>query len=918
MLYELLTGTLPFRGDDFVELVHAMESETFVAPSATNPGWAELVRDLLRALPEARLCDLDEIRNRIDTISPPSDRSPLAAGTALATVAWRIRVPERPSVAVTVGEISPALTTRDNLPRERDAFVGRGAEAATLRAHLDRSPLVTVTGPGGVGKTRLVLHVARSLLGDFPKVAFCDLTEARSADGILYAVARAFDVALGSDPVAQLGHAIAGRGRSLLVMDNFEQVVEHAAATVGAWLDRAPDAVFLVTSREPLRLRGESVFPLDVLSLPLEESPATLDESEAVRLFVTRAQQSDPSFRLAGDNAVSVGRLVRRLDGLPLAIELAAARVRSSTPARLLERLSKRFDLLESASRDVALRQRSLRATLDWSWEQLTPALQDAMAQLSVFEGGWTLEAAECVVELGEAAPAVEELLAELVDRSLVRIGMSAATGRPRFGMLVSVQEYAAETRPSFDSANEAEARHGAWFARFGTPEVVDSMYAQGGAALGLALGRELDNVVVACGRAVTRNDGAVAVGLLEAAWAVLQIRGPLAVGVSLAERVLGLSSLSARERASTWFVLGAALHRAGRIDEGRAHLDAALAVVREVGDRRREGVVLGNLGILDRDQGRMDEARAHWDAALALAREAGHRRNEGSVLHTMGILHQEQGRSDEARQHFDAALAVAREVGNRRSEAVYRGNLGTVHHDQGRMDDARAHYDAALAVSREVGNRRFEGIVLGYLGTLHYEQGRLGEARAHYDAELAVARSVGDRHLEGFALGHLGNLFRFLGEHGTATKHLAEALALHREVRHRYGESYWLSGMALIEAEVGSRDDALALALEAVTVAAPFPPKQLKSLETLARVHLARGELPAAREAVARARALGPRRVAQLAAVDALVAVAERDRAAAEAAIAEATADPAQCFLGSEVAQLVAQARSGLDSLGR
>jgi predicted ATPase len=955
MLHELLVGTLPFRGDDLVALVQAMEAETFRAPA--DPGWAELVRDLLRARPEARLCDVEEIRNRIDAISPPSERSPLAAGTTFATVAWRIRAPEPEGAAPvegTGGTTHPPLMAATNLPRERNAFVGRGAEALALRAQLGRSPLVTVTGPGGVGKTRLALHVARSLLDEFSRVAFCDLTEARSIDGILQAVARGLDVPLGADPLTQLGHAIAGHGDLLIVLDNFEQVVEHAAATVGVWIDRASRAIFLVTSREPLRLRGESIFPLDVLSLPWDEARITIEGSEAVGLFVTRAQQSEPSFRLEDDNAATVARLVRRLDGLPLAIELAAARVRSSTPARLLERLSKRFDLLAGASRDVADRQRSLRATLDWSWEQLSPALQDALTQLSVFEGGWTLEAAELVVRLDDAS-SLEDVLAELIDRSLVRKSASSTTGQPRFGMLVSVQEYAAEKRRRLEAPDETEVRHGAWFARFGTREAIESLYVHGGVERGLALDREHDNLIAACNRAVTRGDGGVAVALLEAAWAVLQDRGPFAVGVALAERVLGLSALCARQRASTQYILGLALYQAGRADTGRPHLDAALAVSREVGDRHRESAALDILGLLhhsqgrmdearasfdaalaiaceigdrrtegvvlihvsglDRDQGRTDDGRAHLDAALVVAREVGDRRAEGAALGTLGIVHSIQGRRDEGREHLDAALAVAREVGDRRTQGTVLVNLGNLHYEQGRIDDAQAWYDAALAVHREVGNRRFEGWLLSNVGELHYEQGRMDDARARYDAALTIAREVGDRRLEGGALGNLGSLLRFLGEPATATEHLTEALALHREVGHAYGQPPWLGALALIEADGGRLDSALALALEGVHIAAPYPSVQLKAFETLARVHLVRGELAAAREAIARARALSAPRFARLAAVEALVAVAERDRAATEAALAEATADPAQCRPGTEVALLVADARRALDS---
>jgi predicted ATPase/Tfp pilus assembly protein PilF len=951
MLYEMLTGTLPFRADDLVALVQSMEAESF--PALSDPGWRDLVHDLLRARPEARLSDHQEIHNRIHAISPPSDRSPLGPGTQLAAVAWRMGAAGSGSVTVTAEPVPPRRT--DSLPRERDEFVGRAAEASTLRASLTRSRLVTMTGPGGVGKTRLAIHVARSLSGDFSGVVFSDLTDARSVDGILYAVANALDVALGRDPVAQLGHAIAGRGRLLVVIDNFEQVVEHAAATIGLWIDRAAEASFLVTSREPLRLRGESVFPLDVLALPEDEARRTIDGSEAVSLFVIRAQQSDPSFHLDEDNAATVARLVRRLDGLPLAIELAAARIRTSTPARLLERLTKRFDLLAGGSRDTSDRQRSLRATLDWSWEQLGPTLQRALVQLSVFDGGWTLEAAEFVLRLDDDSGPVEEVLAELVDRSLVRVTRSAS-GPPRFGMLVSVQEYAAEKRRGFEAYDGAGVRHRVWFAQFGTREAIDSLDVHGGIERGVALLGELDNVVAACSRAVIAEDGAVAVALLGVAWAVLKDRGPVAVGLDLAVRVAGLSSLSAHERAATWLVLGHALESAGRVDESRMHLEAALALAREVGDRHLESVLLGAVGRSHAMQGRMDEAREHYVAALTVSRELGDHRNEGLVLSYLGGVHNEQGRTDEARRYYHAALTVARTIGNRRSEGVVLTNLGTLHHDQGRIDEAGAEYEAGLAVAREVGDRRLEGIALCNLGAVRRdqrrvdevealydaalalmrevgqrrhegialcnlgelcaEQGRMIEARAHYDAALVVARAAGDPRVEGTVLGNLGALLRVLGDHGAATRHLACALALHREIDFTWPQSVWLDALALIDAAAERHDAALALALEAVAVSEPFPAQQVMALMALGRVHLSGGRVSAAREAITRARAMTTRRIAELAAVDALVAVAERDRVAAEAALSEATEAPSECLPGTEVAQLIAQAQRGLDSL--
>ena len=246
---------------------------------------------------------------------------------------------------------------------ECDSFVGRVLELRDLAARLDAGQrLITVLGPGGTGKTRFVRRYGRAWLGDWPGgVYFCDLSEARSLDGIFFAVASALDVPLGrEDAVVQLGHAIAGRGRCLVILDNFEQLVLHAAATVGRWLDRAPDAAFVVTSRERLHVPGEEIVPVEPLPL----------DNDAIELFASRARAQRSGLRRERLQPRAVVEAVRLLDGMPLAIELAAARVRVLSPAQLVERMRDRFALLAGA-RGAAARQATLRAAIDWSWELL-------------------------------------------------------------------------------------------------------------------------------------------------------------------------------------------------------------------------------------------------------------------------------------------------------------------------------------------------------------------------------------------------------------------------------------------------------------------------------------------------------------------------------------------------------------------
>ena len=426
----------------------------------------------------------------------------------------------------------PVREVRHNLPGERDAFVGRTAELRALAARLDvGARLLTVLGPGGTGKTRFVRRYGWSWLGDWPGgVYFCDLSEARSLDGILFAVGSTLDVPLGKDePATQLGHAIASRGRCLVILDNFEQVVEHAPVTLGRWLDRAAEAAFVVTSRERLHLPGEEIFTIEPLPL----------DKEAIDLFAARARAQKPDFVVDDTNRAAVAEVVRLLDGLPLAIELAAARVRVLSPAQLVERMRDRFHLLTGV-RGASARQATLKAAIDWSWDLLTPWEQAALAQCAVFEGGFTLEAAEALLELSDlpdARPAIDVVQA-LVDKSLLRTWVPAAQGRydveePYFGMYVSVREYAWEKLKASGPAAEeaAETRHGKYFACFGTEEALEALFRHGGGRRRRALALELDNLVAACRRAVGRGDGNVAVATYRAAWEVVELQGPLALG---------------------------------------------------------------------------------------------------------------------------------------------------------------------------------------------------------------------------------------------------------------------------------------------------------------------------------------------------------------------------------------------------
>ena len=745
----------------------------------------------------------------------------------------------------------PVREVRHNLVAERDTFVGRTNELRALAQTLDAGArLVTVVGPGGTGKTRLVTRYGHVWLGDWPGgVVFCDLSEARSPEGIHFATALALGVPLArGDASVQLGHAIAGRGRCLVILDNFEQVVVHAQATLAHWRDRAEQASFVVTSRERLHLPGEEVFVVEPLGLA----------DEAVSLFAARARAQQADFSVGAANRAAVAEIVRLLDGLPLAIELAAARIRVLSPAQIVVRLRDRFRLLAGA-RGTAARQATLEAAIDWSWNLLSAWEQAALAQCSAFEGGFTLDAAEALLDLApwpDAPPAIDAVQA-LVDKSLLRTWRTAGGGgrhdfdEPYFGMYLSIHEYAgaklaASGAPALDAALK---RHGRYFASLGSDEKLEALHGPGGIARLRALALELDNLVAACRRAAGRSEGGTAVATLRAAWAVLERQGPFALGVGLGDQVLALPALPAPQRAAAclvrafaarrlgraaevepWIDQALALGRAssdagceaealtqlgllrqiqGRIEEGRGHLEAALALRRASGKRRDEAGLLGNLANHCVFTGRLDEATSLYAHALQLQRQLGDRRAEGATLSGLAVVHHDRGEMGQALPFYEAALSIMRECGDRMSEGMVLGNLATLRNDLGHLEAARVDYETAIGVAREIGDRTGEAVTLGNLAKVSRDLGRFDEARGQYEAALAIAREVQDRRTEGIALGGIGSCHVDQGRPALALEWLQAALAVHRELGNRRfaGETLIDQGEAL--ARLGRNDEA-------------------------------------------------------------------------------------------------------------
>ena len=741
----------------------------------------------------------------------------------------------------------PVREVRHSLPAERDAFVGRAAALAELSRHAQSGArLVSVLGLGGTGKTRLVTRFGWSWLGDFPGgVWFCDLVAARGVDGIVYAVAQGLDVPLGGgDPVTQLGHAIAGRGPCLVILDNFEQVARHAAQTLGPWLDRASKACFMVTTREVLGLAGEQVLAL-----------APLPHAEGEALFMQRAVAAAPGFRATAEDQAAITPLVDLLDGLPLAIELAAARVRLMSPRMLLQRMGERFKLLTSSGNRVD-RQATLRATLDWSWDLLHSAERAALAQLSVFEGGFTLESAEAVLDLTAiaAAPWVVDVIGSLVDKSLVR-----PRGADRFDLLVTVHVYAAErlqqdalhVGSGQQALTAAQRRHVDWFAGLGPVRATEGRC------------EELDNLVVACRRAVALAEGDLAAGALEGAAAALGRRGPYDAGVSLGEAVCAIPGLQGRAAANALRILSGfhlncrrpdlaralqaqalehavaaddrlclarlsalmamQLLREGKPDEGKTESRQTIALARSLGDRRVEGRAQLTLGALEVRTGHFTAAQESFSRALALAAELGDLRMRGGILHSLSALLGQLGHQDQAIDSLEEALAIAREADDRLGQGDALGSLGWSYFLQGRHEESLKTSMSALELQRELGSVQKQGTSLCNLAIARVALGQTEQAQADFEGAIAIAREIGDKHYEGQYLAYFALLQAQQGRHDQAMNCLDRGETLLRETSDPLALGALLCNRAEVLYRAGDAAAANTALAEASTIAAEF-----------------------------------------------------------------------------------------------
>ncbi len=694
---------------------------------------------------------------------------PLEERAALAAVATS-RPHTVPSVPPTHAATHPAPPS--NLPAPPTPLIGREREVADAQEALrrgDASRLLTLVGPAGVGKTRLGLAVAAEILPDVADGVFL-VVLAPLTDPTLVAAAIAGALGLherGGQPLQEALVAYLRDKRILLLLDNFEHVVA-AAPVLADLLAACPHLRLLVTSRSPVHVRGERVRPVPPLAVPDPASMPPLDTLAtipAVALFVERATAVAPDFALVSENAVAVAAICRRLDGLPLAIELAAARVTLLPPHALLERLEYRLPLLVGGACDLPERQQTLRAAIAWSYDLLHAGEQALFRRLGVFAGGVALAAVEAVCGVGgDLEGDALAWLTGLVDKSLLQRAEGPG-GEPRVGMLETLREYARERLVAHGELEATERAHAAYYlalAERAEPELTGP-----GQAVWLArLEREHDNLRAAL--RWSREGGEVEVGLrlAGALWRFWYTRGHISEGRRWLEPLLD----DRREAVST--VRARALNGAGNLawvhgDYARARTahEKSLTLRRALRDTQGIAMALGNLGLVAKATGDLQPIRKIVREAYAAAERV--------------FRHFPDRLLAQARRLLQESLALWRELGDTWGIALALSNLGLVIQNQGDDGLAEALYTESLALRQQRGDTAGIALSLDNLGNLAYMQGNLARAKTLHEESLTLKREVGD---VGGAMASLMNLWLVTAAQGNAQSKIARVRVLIEE----------------------------------------------------------------------------------------------------------------------------------------
>jgi predicted ATPase/class 3 adenylate cyclase/DNA-binding CsgD family transcriptional regulator len=708
----------------------------------------------------------------------------------------------------------PPLKTLDtrphNLAIQLTPLIGREQEVAVVQHLLQRQEvrLLTLTGPGGTGKTRLGLQVAAELSELFADgVYFVNLAPIGDPEFVVSTIAQTLAVKEIADQLLlDLVSAFLREKQLLLLLDNFEQVV-GAAVQVAALLAACPKIKMIVTSRAALHIRGEQEFAVPPLAVPDQKrltDLVALSQNEAVALFILRAQAIKPDFQMTDGNAPAIAEICVRLDGLPLAIELAASRIKVLPPQALLARLGQRLTVLSSGARDVPMRQQTLRNTIEWSYNLLDAQEQRLFQRLSIFGGGCTLEAVEVVcatLDNNSAAGQALDGVASLVDKSLLQ-QTERDNNEPRFVMLETIREYGLAVLATSGQMEMALQAHANYYLRL-TEEAEPEFGGSQQAVWLERLEREHDNLRAALewllkqGKAGENVEMALRLaGALEWFW---KVRGYFREGRTFLERALAAcEGAAAPIRAKALNATANLAYRQGDLDRAEVLAQESLAVRRELGDTRGIAGILGLLGMLAISRGNSAAARSQLEESALLFKEVGDKQDIADSLFNLGELDSHQGEYIRACTLLEESLVLYRELGHKRNIAATIIRLAyALFYSQGDQTTVSSLLEESLLLHREVSDKTGIALCLLLSGEGALLQCDTVTAHALAEESLELCREAGDRFGIADALSLLGKVAAVQGDDVAARAFFEESLVIARAIGNRPSSAFLLEGLA-------------------------------------------------------------------------------------------------------------------------
>ena len=705
----------------------------------------------------------------------------------------------------------------DTLPLPLDRFFGRETELTRLTELLGTpdTRLITLTGMGGAGKTRLAIEVGHRVQAEFPGLVwFVPLAILEDASGVPAALCRTLNVPshLQNDSFTQVCDFLnRQQSPTLLILDNFDPFIEEGAEWVHRLLTNVRSLTCLLTSRQSLELPGEQEWPVLPLPVPAKDEGGRMkDELDSdssfithpsslacasVQLFVSRAQAVKPDFQMTPGNRDCIAQICIALEGIPLAIELATARAQVMTPHEMLDALQQRFDFLTTQRRSILPRHRALRATIDWSFERLRPELQTFFARLSVFRDGWTAQTASEMCETRDA----REWLRELRARSFILETIKSGMSEMRFAMLETLREYGAEKLTS-EEEKGTRSRHLACFLKV-AETASEHLYGPDQGQWLERLEAEYANVRAALAWSLsTPEEAESALRMAGAFWSFFQVRGYIREGRSFVQAALAQGSkLPTPVRAQALNGAGALAQMQGDYTDARASYAQSLEIWQLLKQEKGIASALNNLGLIAELQGDFQEAQRLYEQGLGIREKIKDKQGLAASYNNLGILMQMRRDYAQAREWYLRSLALKRELQQWQGAAATLNNLGNVAHALRDYNASRAYHEESLAIRQRLGEKQGIAGSLNNLGMVAEARGEYEEAQGLYERSLAIKQKLGDRQGVGMTLHNLGTLARLQGNLISADTYCRQSLRLHHEIGDRHGMTGGLQALAII-----------------------------------------------------------------------------------------------------------------------